>query len=314
MLDEHRRSIEYLRLSITDLCNLRCKYCMPEQGVKKHGHSDMLRVHELVEIVAAAAQCGIKKVRITGGEPLVHRGVVDICKGIREIPQIEELCLTTNGVLLQQYAGALKDAGVDRLNISLDTLREDRYARMTRCGSLSDVIKGFRAAKEAGFTHTKINTVLIGGFNDDEIADFVALTEDKPLEIRFIELMPLGESANWERRCFLSLDAVRKACPALVYTGKSGVAELYRIPGYRGNVGLIRPMSHKFCSVCNRIRVTADGMLKPCLHSDVEISLRGLRGQALVSAIRQGILAKPTEHHMEEHASETRRTMNRIGG
>ena len=314
MLDGCGRTIDYLRLSVTDLCNYRCRYCMPAEGVCKRPHADILSVEELVEIGRAAVKCGVKKIRLTGGEPLVRRGILDICHGLRAIPGLEELCLTTNGSFLPSMAAPLREAGVDRLNISLDTLRPDRFANMTRLGTLSDVLEGIRAAEDAGFTNLKLDTVLIGGFNDDEIGDFLNLTMDHPWEIRFIELMPMGPCAEWEKSRFLSVDSVLQRYTTLQEIDAQGVARRYRLPGAKGTVGLISPMSHDFCADCRRIRVTADGKLKGCLHSREELPLRGLHGKDLEDAIRRGILQKPQRHHLAEGASDTPRTMNQIGG
>ena len=314
MLDGCGRTIDYLRLSVTDLCNYRCRYCMPAGGVCKRPHADILSVEELVEIGRAAVKCGVKKIRLTGGEPLVRRGILDICHGLRAIPGLEELCLTTNGSLLPSMAAPLREAGVDRLNISLDTLRPDRFREMTRLGTLSDVLEGIRAAEDAGFTNLKLDTVLIGGFNDDEIGDFLNLTMDHPWEIRFIELMPMGPCAEWEKSRFLSVDSVLQRYTTLQEIDAQGVARRYRLPGAKGTVGLISPMSHDFCADCRRIRVTADGKLKGCLHSREELPLRGLHGKDLEDAIRRGILQKPQRHHLAEGASDTPRTMNQIGG
>ena len=314
MLDGCGRTIDYLRLSVTDLCNYRCRYCMPAEGVCKRPHADILSVEELVEIGRAAVKCGVKKIRLTGGEPLVRRGILDICHGLRAIPGLEELCLTTNGSLLPSMAAPLREAGVDRLNISLDTLRPDRFREMTRLGTLSDVLEGIRAAEDAGFTNLKLDTVLIGGFNDDEIGDFLNLTMDHPWEIRFIELMPMGPCAEWEKSRFLSVDSVLQRYTTLQEIDAQGVARRYRLPGAKGTVGLISPMSHDFCADCRRIRVTADGKLKGCLHGREEIPLRGLHGEELEEAIRRGILQKPQRHHLAEGASDTPRTMNQIGG
>ena len=314
MLDGCGRTIDYLRLSVTDLCNYRCRYCMPAEGVCKRPHADILSVEELVEIGRAAVKCGVKKIRLTGGEPLVRRGILDICHGLRAIPGLEELCLTTIGSLLPSMAAPLREAGVDRLNISLDTLRPDRFREMTRLGTLSDVLEGIRAAEDAGFTNLKLDTVLIGGFNDDEIGDFLNLTMDHPWEIRFIELMPMGPCAEWEKSRFLSVDSVLQRYTTLQEIDAQGVARRYRLPGAKGTVGLISPMSHDFCADCRRIRVTADGKLKGCLHSREELPLRGLHGKDLEDAIRRGILQKPQRHHLAEGASDTPRTMNQIGG
>lgn len=314
MTDTFGRTVDYLRLSVTDLCNYRCQYCMPEEGVRKRRHEDILSVEECVEVVRAAAKCGVTKVRLTGGEPLVRRGILDICRGIAALPEIKELCLTTNGALLPQLAKPLREAGVDRLNISLDTLRPDRFAAMTRTGSLDQALAGLAAAGEAGFTDLKLNAVLIGGFNDDEVGDFLDLTRDKPWELRFIELMPMGPCAGWEKSRFLSSADVLARFPELEPIESQGVALRYRLPGARGTVGFISPLSHTFCAQCRRLRVTADGKLKSCLHSREEISLKGLRGPGLEEAIRQGILRKPQEHHLTERPSDTPRNMNQIGG
>ncbi|MCI8802151.1 MAG: GTP 3',8-cyclase MoaA [Oscillibacter sp.] len=312
MLDRHNRNITYLRLSVTDRCSLRCRYCMPADGIPKRDHRDVCSAEELVEIARAAVDCGVRKVRLTGGEPLVRRGILEICRGIAAIPGVEELCLTTNGAALARLAKPLREAGVSRLNISLDTLRPERYAYMTRVGRLEDVFRGLEAAEEAGFTGTKLNVVLMKGFNDDEIPDFLDLSCRYPVEVRFIELMPIGEGRNAQ---FLPAEAVLDACPCLQPLEGSGVARRYRSPGGRGTVGLIEPMSHRFCAACDRIRVTADGKLKPCLHSRQEISLRGLSGEALRLAIEAGIAAKPERHYMNETGrSEAGRRMNQIGG
>ena len=312
MQDRYARNITYLRLSVTDLCSLRCRYCMPADGIPKRDHRDVCSVEELVEISRAAVDCGVRKVRLTGGEPLVRRGILEICRGIAAIPGVEELCLTTNGLALPQLAGPLKEAGVSRLNISLDTLRPDRYAYITRVGRLEEAFRGLKAAAEAGFTGTKLNVVLMKGFNDDEIPDFLDLSCRYPVEVRFIELMPIGEGRNAQ---FLPAEAVLESHPYLCPLEGSGVARRYRSPGGRGTVGLIEPMSHRFCGECDRIRVTADGKLKPCLHSDQEIPLRGLHGEELRQAMRDGVAAKPQRHHMNETGrSEAGRNMHQIGG
>ena len=314
MRDACGRTIDYLRLSVTDRCNYRCRYCMPPEGVEKRPHGDILSLEELAEIAAAAVRCGVRKIRLTGGEPLVRRGLPDLCRMLRAIPGVEELCLTTNGSLLPAFAAPLREAGVDRLNISLDTLRPDRFAAMTRLGRLRDALNGVRAAEAAGFQNLKFDTVLIGGFNDDEIVDFVNLSRDHPWEMRFIELMPMGPCAGWGKGRFLPCGTVLDRVPELEPLDVQGVARRYRLPGAQGTVGLISPVSRSFCADCRRIRVTADGRLKGCLHSRAELPLRGLHGEALEAAIRRGILQKPREHHLAESPSDTPRTMNQIGG
>ena len=314
MQDGWGREIDYLRLSVTDRCSLRCRYCMPAAGIVKRSHREILSVEECVEIAQAAVQLGVKKIRLTGGEPLVRRGLLEICRRLRAIPGLRELCLTTNGLDLPQLAAPLRAAGVDRLNISLDTLRRDRFSFLTRREAPADLLSGIRAAEDAGFQNLKIDTVLIGGFNDDELEDFLQLTCQHPWEIRFIELMPMGPCAAWPASAFLPVQTVLSRFPQLEPLAPEGVARRFRLPGAPGAVGLISPLSHSFCASCRRVRVTADGRLKSCLHSREELSLRGLHGPELEAAIRQGILEKPRRHHLETGPSHTPRTMNQIGG
>jgi GTP 3',8-cyclase len=312
MLDTHGREVKTLRLAVTETCDLRCRYCMPEDGLTPRG--EPLSADELVVIAEAAAKCGINKIRLTGGEPLLRADILELCKRIGRIEGVTSLCLTTNGMRLAALADPLRAAGVCRVNISLDSLNPSRYAELTRGGDLSAVLYGLQAALRAGFERVKVNCVLIGGVNDGEIADFVALTRDKPLEVRFIELMPMGECANWPKERFVSAERVPAVCPELVPTANEGVAHRYRLPGAAGTVGLIRPMSHAFCGECDRIRVTADGMLKPCLHSSEEISLRGLAGAELLARIREGIGDKPAAHRLNGSGTGTSRRMSQIGG
>lgn len=315
MKDRYGRTIKYLRLSVTDLCNCRCVYCMGENGVPRLPHSAILSFEEIEEIVRAAVSLGVTKVRLTGGEPLVRRGIDELVRRLRGIEGVEELAMTTNGTRLAEYAARLKSAGLDRLNVSLDTLDPEKFRRITRIGELRDTLDGLDAARRAGFERIKLNTVLMGGVNDDEIAEIAALAKDGAFDVRFIELMPIGECTDWDRRRFLPAERVLEYLPKGERVPSDGVAELWRPAGFRGTVGLIRPLSHRFCADCDRIRVTADGCLKPCLHSAREIPLRGRHGEALVRTIAEGMQAKPREHHMADgHASESRRGMNRIGG
>ncbi len=315
MRDGIGRTIDYLRLSVTDLCNYRCLYCMGEDGVPKKDHREILSIEELAEMGRAAVACGVRKIRLTGGEPLVRRGILALCRDLRALDGLEELTLTTNGSLLPRMAADLRAAGVDRLNVSLDTLDEEKFRRITRRGELREVLDGLRAAEDAGFRDIKINTVLMGGVNDDEIPRLGGLTRNRAVSVRFIELMPMGPCAGWPAERFIGADAVLRAVPELELDRTDGVAEVYRVPGWAGTVGLIRPVSCGFCDRCSRIRITADGRLKPCLHSSREIPLRGLEGQALEAAIRQAAAAKPERHYLaEEGRSRTARDMNEIGG
>ena len=313
MVDSYARAITYLRISITDRCNYRCRYCMPDAGIEKCAHGDICSLEELRDMAAAAVRCGVRKIRVTGGEPLVRRGAVDFCRMLAEIPGVEELCVTTNGSLLAEQAAALREAGVTHLNISLDTLKEERFHAITRLGTLSDVLRGIEAAERAGFEKIKLNCVLLGGVNGDEIADFTALTRAHDWQVRFIERMPMGCGRDFG--AYLPAQAVLERCPELEAISHDGVAACYRFPGARGTVGLIAPMSHAFCSECSRVRITADGKLKPCLHSAAELSLRGLSGDELEAAIRRGILMKPERHHMDKTGeTEAQRGMFAIGG
>ena len=315
MKDRYGRTIKYLRLSVTDLCNCRCVYCMGENGVPRLPHSAILSFEEIEEIVRAAVSLGVTKVRLTGGEPLVRRGIDELVRRLRGIEGVEELAMTTNGARLAEYAARLKSAGLDRLNVSLDTLDPEKFRRITRIGELRDTLDGLDAARRAGFERIKLNTVLMGGVNDDEIAEIAALAKDGAFDVRFIELMPIGECTDWDRRRFLPAERVLEYLPKGERVPSDGVAELWRPAGFRGTVGLIRPLSHRFCADCDRIRVTADGCLKPCLHSAREIPLREKHGETLVRTIAEGMQTKPREHHMADgHASESRRGMNRIGG
>lgn len=338
MKDRFLREISYLRISITEKCNLCCTYCMGDQvgegqeclesdvmcpGREQSGDTKdsgsrtapELTVEELEEITEAAVSLGIHKIRITGGEPLMRPDVVEICERIHAIPGVKELVLTTNGVLLKQYADKLKRAGVSRLNISLDTLREDRYRAITRRGDIKTVLEGIQGAKAAGLLPIKLNVVLLKGINEDEISDFVELTRAEPMEVRFIELMPIGAGIGSKEQ-YLSGEAVLQAVPELVPDGNGGVAQLYRLPEGKGRVGIISPVSRHFCPTCNRIRLTCDGHLKPCLHTSHEIDIRHLRGMELREAMRGAILQKPMEHEdfKEGKISGAGRSMREIGG
>ena len=313
MKDRFGRNITYLRISVTDLCNLRCKYCMPESGVESLCHSDILSIEEIVEIVKVASKNGIKKIRLTGGEPLVRRGFINLCKQISEINEIEDIAITTNGVYLKEMVDELFENKVRRINFSLDTLIKEKYNDITRRNDFDKTMESLFYAIKKGFK-VKINVVLIGGFNDDEIQDFVNLANDYDLEVRFIELMQIGETANWSKDKFVSNKIVLEKVPKLEFDGVSGVAKIYKIKGQRGRIGLISPISCSFCEDCNRIRLTSDGKLKPCLHSKDEINLKGLSGEELEEVFKRGIFEKPEKHHLEDGKSESARDMNKIGG
>ena len=321
MRDQYGREIDYLRISLTDLCNLRCMYCMPAEGVAKHGHRDNLSLEEVAEIAAVAVvELGVKKIRLTGGEPLVRRGIVGLVEILAALPGLRELTMTTNGLLLPGMARELKAAGLTRVNLSLDTLDPEKYRKITRVGTLDAALAGLRAAEEAGLGPVKLNAVLIGGFNDDEIPAMVELTREKPIEMRFIELMPIGDTDVFGANAYLPVDTVPERVPELEplpeQSREGGVARLYALPGAAGRVGLISPVSCIFCGGCNRVRLTADGFIKPCLHSGKEFNLRGLRGEALRAARAGAIGQKPEEHGVlsKTERSGAGRTMHEIGG
>ena len=317
MLDSFGRDITYMRVSITELCNLRCRYCMPADGVCKKRHEEMLTEDETITAIRAAASLGISKLRITGGEPLVKKNILSICKRAAQVPGIREICITTNGTLLSSLAHPLREAGVSRVNISLDTLDADKFRYISRCGELTQAVDGIRAALEAGFDKIKLNTVLIGGFNDEEIPALAELTRRYPLDVRFIELMPMYDSGDFGPEAFIPYTVVLDKLPELVPVDPDGgVAKLYRLPGALGSIGLISPVSAHFCAACNRIRLTADGRLKPCLHSGDEYSLKGLDYDGMVAELRRAIVCKPSWHGVldAENRSRAGRNMNQIGG
>ena len=265
MVDTYGREIYYLRLSVTDRCNLRCRYCMPADGICKKTHAEMLTEDEMIMAVEAAASLGIRKLRLTGGEPLVKKNILSICERSAAVVGIKEVCMTTNGVLLPQMAKDLRTAGVDRLNISLDTLNPDKYTYITRIGTLEQAMRGIEAALNAGFERLKINAVLIGGFNDDEIPALAELSRRYPADVRFIELMPMTENEEFGQQAYVPGSAVLDALPELEEVEQTdGVARLYRLPNAQGNVGLISAVSNHFCAACNRIRLTADGWSSGC--------------------------------------------------
>jgi cyclic pyranopterin phosphate synthase len=288
---------------------------MPEIGVQKLRHDQILSIEEIEEIACAVAAIGIRKIRLTGGEPLVRKGILEIVRRVASISGIDEIALTTNGILLPAFAAPLKEVGLSRVNISIDSIDFEKYRMITRGGNLEDALRGIRAAVEAGLTPIKLNAVLMGGLNEDHIRPLVEMTKDTDFRVRFIEIMPIGECADWNRERFIGVSSVLDEIPGLRYAGNDGVSKLYRLPGARGSVGLISPISSHFCPTCNKIRVTADGKLKPCLHSAEEIPLRGLSGAALVDAIRVGILGKPQKHHIVGNGkSDSARGMSAIGG
>lgn len=306
-VDGFQRKIDYLRLSITDRCNLRCTYCMPEDGVPKLEHADILRYEEILTIAEIVAGMGISKIRITGGEPLVRKDILTLCGSISRIPGLKSLSITTNGVLLSEYADKLRTAGIKRINISLDTLKPEKFAAITRRDCFKQVWKGIEAARMAGFSPIKINTVVLHGVNEDEVEELAALTFKFPFHVRFIEFMPfLPGSAD---RGFVSaseiLDRLKRIAP-ISRTEENcgnGPALYYQFKGAPGKIGIISPVSDHFCPTCNRLRITADGKLRTCLFSKDETDLReplrrGLPAGRIEEIIRCAIRAKPERHEL----------------
>jgi len=318
LFDSYGRRLNYLRISVTDLCNLRCMYCMPQEGIQKLAHHEVMTLEELLEVAGALVELGIDKIRITGGEPLVRKGIVSLIKELSQYDGLREIAMTTNGILLGRYAAELKAAGLKRVNISVDTLDPEKYEKITRGGNLEMVLEGIKEAQRVGLGPIKLNTVLIGGFNDDEIEKFVALTADNNIDVRFIELMPIGQASGWSVEKFISNAEVLRKVPSLEKIESNDIsspAEYYRIPGALGRVGLINPITCKFCENCNRIRLTSDGKLKLCLHSDREVDLAETLGSGgdIKDTILKEIKNKPKEHKLED-GEYTKRDMFKIGG
>ncbi len=320
MADRFQRKINYMRISITDLCNMRCLYCMPEKGIQKKPHTAFLSYEELVSIVKASVPLGIDKLRITGGEPLVRKGILGFIQSLGEIDGIREITMTTNGSLLGDMAEPLKNAGITRFNISIDSLQEDRYREITRGGELKDVLRGIDKALELDMKPVKLNAVVIGGYNEEELEDFANLTYDQPIDVRFIELMPVGEASQWAKSRFISNDTIKKRLGLLhpLKGAQGSPAKYYQLPGAKGKIGFINPISDHFCSECNRIRLTSDGKLKPCLHSNEEIDLLPIlrdHPEKIGEIVAAAIDAKPERHLLnQENAICTSRNMCQIGG
>lgn len=323
--DSERRPITYLRVSVTDRCNLRCVYCMPEEGVAARAHDEILRYEEITRVVRVAAKVGLKQVRLTGGEPLVRRRIVDLVRQIAATPGIEDVSMTTNGTLLGAFADDLHAAGLRRVNISLDTLDPERFLKITRRGNLEDVLRGIAAARTAGLEPVKINVVAVRGMNDDEAVAFAQRTRDEGWNVRFIEVMPLGAGEHWSAESYIPSaetkaqieEALGPLEPAALEG--NGPARYWRLPGAEGTIGFISPISEHFCSLCNRLRLTADGKLMPCLLSDRELDLRALlRGGADDAAIRnlllRAVAMKPDRHHLDERIVPETHLMSQVGG
>ncbi|MCX5860853.1 MAG: GTP 3',8-cyclase MoaA [Desulfomonile sp.] len=324
LVDHHQRTVDYLRVSITDLCNLRCVYCRPPEGVKLVSHNDILRYEEILAIIRAAKDLGIRKIRITGGEPLVRRGAVEFIRQLVSLKGIEDVGLTTNGVLLSSMAQELVDAGLKRINVSLDSLRTDTFKHITGRDYLAEVVSGIDEAIKVGLTPVKINMVLLDGINEQDVPDFARLTLDKPLDVRFIERMPFGSQTlpnspdSFSAR--KAMEIISKKVGKLDPVDREpldGPATMFRLAGASGRIGIIDPVTGHFCGTCNRLRLTARGTLRPCLLSPQEIDVksalrRGASQEALARIFRAAVLAKPVGGVCRHTAMND--NMNAIGG
>lgn len=324
LVDPHGRVIDYLRVSITDLCNLRCSYCRPPEGVPLVGHEDILRYEEILTIVELAASLGVRKVRVTGGEPLVRRGVVDFMTRLTRLEGLEDVALTTNGVRLAEMAADLKNAGLTRVNVSLDSLRPDVYAEITGKDAMGKVLDGIDKALEVGLAPVKINVVLMAEVNEADVPEFARMTRNKPLDVRFIERMPFGPGTRPEAPLpFSATSALRMITENVgklesLPTGPlDGPATMFRLEGAMGNIGIIDPVTGHFCGTCNRLRLTARGTFRPCLLGNNEIDIktamrRGASREEVSEIIRHAVASKPAHGGLCDVASGE--TMNTIGG
>jgi cyclic pyranopterin phosphate synthase len=327
-LDPYGRTIDYLRISITDRCNLDCFYCTPFGGRGRLYHTDILTYEEIIRAAKASVMAGVSKIRITGGEPLHRRGMIRLCRMISDIDGIESLAVTTNGILLKELAGPLFEAGVRRVNVSLDTLKPGRFKKITGADLLYRVLEGIEVSEAVGLNPIKINTVAMRGINDDEIKDFAELTLEKPYHIRFIELMPTqGHTMENYHSLFVPMSEIVDRVKMVgnlqsELKGESfGPAKLYSFPGAPGKIGFIAPLSHHFCGTCNRLRLTADGKLRACLFSEDEVDIKeSLRKGASIKDLsfifKQAIQEKPKSHHLNSVilSSSSGRVMRAIGG
>lgn len=327
MLDRFARRVDYLRISVTDRCNLRCEYCMPATGMDWMPREEILSYEEIVRFVSeVAVPLGITKIRLTGGEPMVRQDLTSLVERLAAIPQIEDLAMTTNGMFLAAQAKRFKAAGLKRVNVSIDSLDRTRFRTVTRGGDLERVWAGVEAALEAGLTPLKLNCVVMRGFNEAELADFCRLTIDRPLHVRFIEFMPVGDYERFSELGYVGSAEMRDRIgseltlePVTPSVPGNGPARYWQVPGALGTVGFISQMSHDFCASCNRIRLTADGKIRHCLLSDHEIDVRELlRANAaadlLQEAIQSDLQLKAERHSGVDGISEHKRTMSQIGG
>lgn len=321
--DQFGRGIEYLRISVTDRCNFRCVYCMPEQGMQWLPKSEILSYEEITDVVRQLAPLGLRRLRITGGEPTIRPQLHELIRMLRDIPEIEDIALSTNGVRLPEIAGLLRESGLDRINMSVDSLRADRIVNIARRNLGFDPVRAARAAEEAGLDPIKLNMVVMRGLNDDEIESVAQLTVEHPWHVRFIELMPVGDlrSLTWEHvvpsaELLARLNAIAPLAPSTGPAKGNGPAAYYAWPNAAGTIGVITPMTHTYCASCNRVRLTADGRLRTCLFGNHEVDLRGpLRaGMPLEPLFRDALANKPKEHELLQMKVGGLRALSQVGG
>jgi cyclic pyranopterin phosphate synthase len=323
--DQYERVIDYLRISVIDRCNLRCVYCMPPAGVEPLDHTTILSYEEITRIATIAARIGVNRIRLTGGEPLIRKNLIHLISSIAEIEGIDDISLTTNGQMLRGLAEGLAGAGLKRVNVSLDSLKPGRYREITRGGDLDKAMNGIAAAEKAGLHPVKINMVPIRGLNDDEIEDFARLTLNGPAHVRFIEYMPIGATRFWSEDKYIPTDSIKERVERIgpleaVKVRRNGPARYFRFEGAPGVIGFISPLTHHFCSYCNRLRLTSDGKLRPCLFSETEIDLKtalrcGAADSEIERLIRLAVEIKPDSHELSgEKVYHNRKPMSKIGG
>jgi len=325
-VDHHNRKITYLRVSVTDRCNLRCIYCVPVNDLKLLNHGEILSYEEILKVLQAAAEIGIEKVRLTGGEPLVRRNVVHLVESVCQVSGFKDVSITTNGVYLKEKAKEIFDAGVHRINVSLDTLNPTKYAKITGRDRFHNVWEGLQEAEVLGFSPIKLNVVAIRGINDDELFEFAQLSRQRPYHIRFIEYMPIGQDSQWRPEKYISSDEIKSELDTfsplheVPRSTLDGPAERYRFESARGEIGFISGLSHHFCPVCNRLRLTADGKLRPCLFADDEVDIKtplrtGCSQEDLKGLFEEAIARKPRQHDAKSQGKSVgHRPMSAIGG
>jgi len=312
--DLYNREIDYLRISVTDKCNFKCLYCKPHD-MEDIKHEEILTNEEIIDIVKEAVKTGIKKVRITGGEPLVRKDIYQLIEEINKIKEINEIVLTTNAALLKGNVKKLKEAGIKRVNISIDTFGEEKFNKITNTKRPLDYLSVVDELREYGVLPIKVNCVLLKGINDDEILDFYALAKNKGIQVRFIELMPFESNAFKYDDYYISKEDILAKYPGFTFSHKNSNVEYYSYNDEETTIGFINAISEKFCESCNRLRLTSDGFLKPCLHSSKEIDVRNKKNHELLDKIKEAIKEKPEDHSLDkDYKKQSKRTMNKIGG